>query len=133
MRNPTRYSKKAIYQAANIDTDSIEVTYFPYPESTEKIGYSCNIYGCTAVLRRGDESGALYAAKVYGGNEDGWSPWEFRKSFGNRERDIISRLDHIEIEEPGHNGRAVFAFVARSGERFTVATFDQGHTWTICG
>lgn len=128
----TRYSKKAIFNQADIDTDSIGVTYFPYPESTDKIGYSCNAYGCTAVLRRGCDSGALYAARAYA-NESGCTNWDMVRSYGNRERDIISRLDHIEIEEPGNEGRAVFAFVSHTGERFTVATFDHGHNWTICG
>lgn len=131
--NIPRMSKKSIYQRSDINTDSIGVTYFPYPEATEKVGYSCNVYGCTAVLRRGYESGALYAAAVYGGNEDGCTSYEFVKSFGNREREIVARLDHIEQVEPGNHGRAVFAFVSRTGERFTVATFDHGHTWSICG
>lgn len=127
-----RMSKKAIYQRADINTDSIGVTYFPYPEYTEKVAYSCGIYGCTAVLRRGYESGALYASGPYA-NSDGCAPYGFRESFGNRERAIIERLDHIEQVEPGADGRAVFAFVSRTGERFTVATFDHGHTWSICG
>lgn len=127
-----RYSKKSIYQLADIDTGSIGVTYFPYPEATEKIGYSCGIYGCTAVLRRGYDSNALYAADPYA-NSDGYSPYDFRKSLGNREHDIIERLDHIEQVEPGKDGRAVIAFVAKDGARFTVATFDHGHTWEICG
>lgn len=128
-----RYSKKSIYQLADIDTDSIGVTYFPYPESTVKIGYSCNVYGCTAVLRKGYDSGILYAAAVYGGNEDGCTHYDFTQSFGNRERAIIEQLDHIEqIENEGHK-RSVFAFVAKDGTRFTVATFDNGRTWKICG
>lgn len=127
-----KYSKKAIYQLADIDTDSIGVTYFPYPEATEQVGYSCGIYGCTAVIRRGEESGALYASMPYA-NESGCSPWGFRESLGNREHAIIERLDHIETVEPGKDGRAVIAFVARSGERFTAATFDHGRTWAICG
>ena len=127
-----RMSKKAIYKRADINTDSIGVTYFPYPEPTDKIGYSCNVYGCTAVLRRGCDSGALYAARAYA-NESGCTNWEMIRSYGNREREIIARLDHIEIEEPGNEGRAVFAFVSRTGERFTVATFDHGRNWTICG
>lgn len=127
-----RYSKKALYQCADINTDSIGVTYFPYPEQTEQVAYSCGIYGCTAVLRRGYESGALYASGPYA-NSDGWAPYGFRESFGNREHAIIERLDHIEQVEPGTGDRAVFAFVSRTGERFTVATFDYGKTWTICG
>lgn len=135
MKSIPRYSKRAIYQRADINTDSIGVTYFPYPEPTEKVGYACGIYGCNAVLRQGNESGAYYAAGTRNscGNEDGCSPYGFRESFGNRERDIIARLDHIEQDEPGEGGRAVFSFVARTGERFTVATFDYGHTWEICG
>lgn len=132
MRSIPRLSKKAIYQQADINTDSIGATYFPYPEPTEKVAYSCGIYGCTAVLRQGRESGTLYASGPYA-NSDGWAPYGFRESFGNREREIIARLDHIEQDEPGEGGRAVFSFVSRTGERFTVATFDHGHTWEICG
>lgn len=127
-----RFSKRAILQLADINTDSIGVTYFPYPEPTEKVGYSCGVYGCTAILRKGCESNALYASGPYA-NSDGYSPYDFRKSFGNRERDIIERLDHVEQVEPGHDGRAVIAFVSKSGERFAVATFDHGRSWQICG
>lgn len=128
-----RYSKKALYQRADIDTDSISATYFPYPEPTEQVGYSCGIYGCTAVLRRGYTSGALYAAKPYA-NEDGHQNPQFLQQIANRERYVIEHLDHIEIEESSSDhSRSVFAFVATTGERFTVATFDYGHSWKICG
>jgi len=128
-----RYSKKALYQRADIDTDSISATYFPFPEYTEKVGYSCNAIGCTAVLLRGYTSGALYAAAPYA-NESGNPTRQFMQQIANREREIIKHLDHIEIEESSRDhSRAVFAFVATTGERFTVATFDYGRTWKICG
>lgn len=128
-----RMSKKGIYQRADIDTDSISATYFPYPEATEQVGYSCNAYGCTAVLRRGYTSGALYAAAPYA-NEDGHQNPQFLRQIANRERYVIEHLDHIEdVERSSDHSRAMFAFVASTGERFTVATFDHGHNWTICG
>lgn len=131
--NIPRYSKKALYQRADIDADSISATYFPFPEYTEKVGFSCNATGCTAVLLRGYTSGALYAAAPYA-NEDGNPTRQFLQQIANRERYVIEHLDHIEdVERSSDHSRAVFSFVATTGERFTVATFDYGRNWKICG
>lgn len=120
---------------ADVDADmlfSCGVTYFPFVESSKKIAYSCGINGCTAVLRRGDSSGALYAARP-GANEDGSYDSEFVGLLGTRELAIVHALDHYELLEGRPNGYAVVAVVARGGERFTLATFDRGHNWEVCG
>lgn len=130
-----RITKKALYSMADVDADMLfncGVTYFPFVESSKKIAYSCGVNGCTAVLRRGDNSGALYAARP-GANEDGSYNSKLLGMFGAREWAIIHALDHYELLEGRPNGYAVVAVVARGGERFTLATFDRGHNWDVCG
>lgn len=127
-----RMGKRAMYQRADIDVDSIGVTYFPFPESVTQIAYSCGSQ-CTGMLFRGNESYCLYVGGPYTSTSNGY---DMREMFGNRERAIVERLSHVEVIESGRdNGHkhAVVAFVSRGGERFTVVTNDYGRTWDICG
>lgn len=125
-----RISKQAAYAMADVNTDSIGVTYFPYPETTSKVAYSAGSR-CTAVLRRGDVSGVLYVSGPYANDYAGA---RIGRDLGNRERAVVERLSHVEVvERDDIHGRSIVAFVARDSSRFTVATFDFGRTWTICG
>ena len=56
-----KLSKRDILRSADIVTDDVRVTYFPFPEYTRQVGYSVGACGCTAQLYRGMTSGALYA------------------------------------------------------------------------
>lgn len=127
-----KLSKREILRRSHINTDECSATYFPFPEYTTQVAYSAGVYGCTGQMYRGLTSGCLYATDPYGAGRSGSPNREMVASFGNRERDIVERLDHVEIIENGVE-RNTLAFVAYSGERFTVTTTDFGRTWTICG
>lgn len=122
-----RYSKKNLQKIADINTGDLQVTYFPYPECTIQIGYSCGQCGCTGMLYRGLASGCLYADGPFSSGTN-----LLYGKLGAREQSIIDRLSHFEVIENGVQ-KAVGAFVARDGSRFTVATSDFGKTWQIVG
>lgn len=127
-----RIAKKTIISRAHINaTTATSVTYFPYPEYVEKIAYSAGIYGWTGSLYRGTISGALYAVTDYG-NDCASNGHDIREAMGARELAVVENLDYCEEVEHDY-GKSVLRFVARDGHAFTVATFDHGRNWTICG
>ena len=125
-----RISKRRLLEWADINTDDVEVTYFPFPEPVEIRAHSEGVYGCTGLLFKGRVSGALYAGDEYVSESQGY---DLRRSLGNRERAVIEQLDHIEVHEGDGRAFCVFSFVACDGSRFTVVTRDFGRTWSICG
>ena len=125
-----RISKRRLLEWADIDTEKVEVTYFPFPEPVEIRAHSEGVYGCTGLLFKGRISGALYAGDAYVSESQGQ---ELRSDLGYRERAVVENLDHIEVHEGDGSSFCVFSFVAFDGSRFTVVTRDFGHTWTICG
>lgn len=127
-----RIAKKAVVSLADINaTKATSVTYFPYPEYVEKVAYSAGVYGWTGSLYRGTTSGLLYAVTDCG-NDCASNGHSMRKMMGARELAVVENLAYCEEEEHDH-GKSVLRFVARDGHAFTVATFDHGRNWTICG
>lgn len=127
-----RIAKRTIVSQADINaTKATSVTYFPYPEYVEKVAYSAGVYGWTGSLYRGETSGLLYAVTDYGNDCPG-NGSSIRHTMGARELAIVENLAYCEEVEHDH-GKSVLRFVARDGHAFTVATFDHGRTWTICG
>lgn len=128
-----RISKAAIKNLADINaTHANSVTYFPYPENVEKVAYSCGTYGWTGSLYRGTTSGLLYAVTDMG-NDCSANGYDMRRTFGARENAVIEDLSHVEEVDHSDHGFSVMRFVSRNGYAFTVATFDFGRTWTVCG
>lgn len=127
-----RISKAAIKDLADIDvTHANSVTYFPYPESVEKVAYSCGTCGWTGSLYRGQTSGLLYAVTDMG-NDCSANGYDMRRTFGARETAVVERLSHVEEVEHDH-GYSVMRFVSRNSYSFTVVTRDFGRTWSVCG
>ena len=127
-----RISKRALVNLADVDaTHATHVTYFPYPERIDKIAYSCGASGWTGSLYRGQTSGALYAVTNQG-NDCPTNGTSVRRMMGARETCVVETLSHVEEVEHDH-AKSVLRFVSRDGHAFTVATFDFGRTWTICG
>ena len=131
-----RVSRKHIIEVADINaTRDIPVTYFPFPEYTERVAYSAGMHGWTGNLFKGLESGVLYA--VTDGANEGAGIHRVAESFGFREREIVRNLSHVELVESDSRGGisnyCVMAFVSCDGSRFTVATFDHGKNWEVCG
>lgn len=127
-----RIAKRTIISQADINaTKANSVTYFPFPEHVEKVAYSAGIYGWTGSLYQGETSGLLYAVTDYG-NDCASNGHDMRAAMGNRELAVVRNLSHVEEVEHDH-AKSVMRFVARDGYAFTVATFDHGRTWTICG
>lgn len=124
-------SRKAILACCEVNTDkATHATYFPYPESTTKTAYSAGVNGCTGCMRFGDEFGIRYACGPYAND---WSGSKIRE-LGNRERRVLEYFSHCEELEYSDNGKySLLSFVSIDGYRFDVATFDNGHTWKICG
>ena len=132
-----RIAKRTLTTSADIDVTAIcqaaGVSYLPRYESSEKVAYSCNVYGWTGSLRRGERSGALYAVTDYGNDCHTYSPRDVER-LGSRELAVIDDLARVEvIQSRRDTGRAVVAYVARDGRRFTVSCTDSGHEWTVCG
>lgn len=125
-----KISKRALYKMADVDIDVAGVTYFPFPEPVEIVAHSEGLYGCTGILYRGCESGALYAGGKYSSASQGW---DLRKSIGNRERAVVEKLARVEQLEGDGVYYSVLRFVSRDGYSFTAVTRDYGHHWTICG
>lgn len=124
-----RISKRRLLEWADIDTAEVRATYFPFPEPVERFAHSEGVNGCTGILYRGSVSGRLYAGGKYSSEATGAA---LRRALGYRERAVVENLDRIEVHE-GDGEYCVFSFVARDGSRFTVATWDFGRTWEICG
>lgn len=127
-----RIAKKTIIAQADINASkATSVTYFPFPEYVEKVAYSAGVYGWTGSLYRGTTSGLLYSVTDYG-NDCASNGHDIRRMMGAREAAVVENLAYC--EEVEHDGsKSVLRFVARDGYSFTVATFDRGHSWTICG
>lgn len=130
-----RISKRALVNLADVDaTHATSATYFPFPERVEKIAYSCGACGWTGSLYRGQMSGLLYAVTDCG-NDCDTNGCGMRRNFGARELAVVetlARVEEVEGDAHGH-ARSVLRFVSRDGRSFTAATFDHGHTWTVCG
>lgn len=130
-----RYSKKAIYDLADININEFAGLVFPAPESVEQVGYSRGVNGGTAKLYRGEESGRHYAGGVFAGIV---GPYSWRHGLtsdyplGYRERAVVRSLDHAEQLESNEN-YIVIRFVSTSGDYFVVASDDNGHTWRVAG
>lgn len=129
-----RISRKAIVNTSAINaTKATHATYFPFPEYTDRVAYSAGVYGWTGNQFIGLTSGIKYAVTDQG-NEYAHACLPLVQAMGNREKAVIESLDHVEEIEHKDNGKySMLRFVARDGHSFTVATFDFGHTWTICG
>ena len=125
-----KMSKRALYKIADVDMDVTDATYFPFPEPVEAIAHSEGVYGCTGILYKGRESGALYVGDAYTCESQGY---ELRRALGNRERAVVEKLDHVEQVESEGARFSVLRFVACDGYSFTAVTRDYGHNWTICG
>ena len=126
-----RYSKRAIYDMADININEFAGIQFPAPESVEQVGYSRGVNGGTAKLYRGEESGRYYAGGVFAGIVGPYS-WHrgvpSDSALGNRERLIVHSLDHAEQLESNEK-YIVIRFVSTTGDFFVVASDDDGHTW----
>lgn len=128
-----RIAKRDIINRAHINaTTATHATYFPFMEYTERVAYSAGVYGWTGNLFRGCTSGCLYAVTDYG-NENAPTSYRLMEMLGNRERAVMETLDHVEEVEYKGAEYSVLRFVAMDGHAFTVATFDFGKTWEICG
>ena len=130
-----RISRREAIARADVNvsaiTDGTGTTNFPYPEALETVAHSEGVYGCTGILRRGATSGLRYFAGPYSSDCEGHA---LRQQMGNRERAVVEQLDRVEVvEQAEHGRRCVLRFVAFDGSAFTVATFDRGHSWAICG
>lgn len=126
-----RYSKKAIYDLADININEFAGVNFPAPESVEQVGYSRGVNGGTAKLYRGAESGRYYAGGVFAGISGAWT-WTHGAGLGYRERAVVRALEHAEQLESNEN-YIVIRFVSASGDYFVVSSNDDGHTWEVCG
>ena len=69
-------------------------TYFPYPETVEKVAYASGVYGWNASLYRGETSGLLYYVSDMG-NDCGTNGHALREAFGYREREIVENLARL--------------------------------------
>lgn len=125
-----KMSKRALYKIADVDMSVTDATYFPFPERVEAVAHSEGVYGCTGILYKGRESGALYVGGKYTSESQGY---ELRRAMGNRERAIVEKLERVEQVESEGASFSVLRFVARDGYSFTAVTRDYGHSWTICG
>lgn len=113
-------------------TKATHASYFPFLEPCDRCGYACGVYGWRANLYRGRLSGLYYGVWDYGNEDAHLSRLAYK--MGARELSVMENLARVEELEYSDNGeKSVLAFIAGDGSRFTVATFDNGSTWDICG
>ena len=123
--NP-RVAHRDIMRAADIDTYTPSVSYYPVTEPLRVIAHSETAAGCKSRLHVGRETGRLYVTDRYD------TVMNITRGLGNREKLIAANLAYSHAI-PAPDGYALVEFVARDESSFVVVSRDHGHTWTVCG
>ena len=126
-----RLSMKRMREIADVNATKTTgyATYFPYPETVEKVAYASGVYGWNASLHRGETSGLLYYVSDMG-NDCGTNGHALREAFGYREREIVEDLASVEVAETSRDFTTL-RFTSDEGKSFEASTFDDGHVWKI--
>lgn len=124
-----RYSKRAIFELADVNTNDFPGSRFYAPEPVKEIGRARGTYGATARLYRGELSGKLYACGRFADVSTSYMPG-LGDDLSDADCVTLCTLDHVEkLDAP--EGCVRVRFVSVNGNHFDMAGEVHGMPWAL--